>query len=169
MRLISIIGVTLLVALSLHTPSAQADMPPPPYATITYSDQSSVIAPGTGGTFPLIGVQAGQAVQVQIDYPSNDALQIIILRALDGGAVLPPGSVTTVQTTGPPAVSSALALPIDNNATLAFTFVPGSNPGSYRVMLQHNGTSMRLEFWVLDSANPQNNPPAITPATPENY
>ncbi len=65
-----------LAALSLRTVWGQvptptpADPPPLPYAQITYSDGSTVIAPGAGGTFPLVGLQPAQPVKVTLELPT---------------------------------------------------------------------------------------------------
>ncbi|HYR22714.1 MAG TPA: hypothetical protein VEP30_07315 [Chthoniobacterales bacterium] len=163
-----------------------ADLPPAPYATITYSNGSSVVAPGGGGTFPLIGLQPTEAVQVTVQYPpgqppanASNSLAVIVLQALDGGILLPPAGTTAVlpglafgfncDIGDGLSVCPFLALVADTTGKLVFTFVPGLLPGSYRVALRHGTRAMLLEFWVEDLANLQNNPPAITAAQPDNY
>ena len=138
----------------------------PPYATITFSDGSSVVSPGAGGVFPLVGLQPNQAVKVDVQLPPDYALQLFRIESLDGGAVLPPiipasGNCSLAQ------CNVIVQLPI--TTTLTFTFVAGSLPGRYRVPLRDGSRALLLEFWVQDMNNPQNNPPAITAAQPDNY
>ncbi len=160
--------IILLMTLCAHIGVAQSDLPPPPYAQITYSDGSSVLVPGSGRTFPLVGVQANQPVQVTVQLAPSYALQTFTIEALDGGVALPP---TSAVPTDPrnfincTTVPCAQRISTDDMAKLAFAFVPGSTPGSYRLVLRKGGIAMVLEFWVL-SPDPQNNPPVITPETP---
>ncbi|HYR22271.1 MAG TPA: hypothetical protein VEP30_05030 [Chthoniobacterales bacterium] len=170
-----------LAALSLRTVWGQlpiptpANYPDPPYAVVTYNDGTSVVSPGAGGTFALVGLQANLPVQITVQYPISDSGQLINLEALDGGAVLPPSDATVPTMPNVPSVIPhqppipPLSLLTDNVAKLAFTFVPGSISGSYRIALRHGRHAMVLEFWVEDLVNPQNNPPAITAAEPANY
>jgi len=177
-RSLSVVFI-FLVILSLGTVVAQlpsptpADSPDPPYATVTYSDGSSVVSPGAGGSYGLVGLQAGQLIQVVVQLAPSHALQLYTIEALDGGAVLPPES-SAAPPTGQQALCSVcfgFTLPqiTSDTATLSFTFVPGSEPGAYRVVLQQGARATVLQFWVPDPQNPQNDPPAITPATPNNY
>ncbi len=180
--IVGLLSVELCLAIS--PPGWSTDLPLPPYALVTYSDGTTVLSPGAGGTFALVGVQASQLVQVTVQYPTNDALQIIELEALDGGAVAPavlPGTNPNGQAPSPSPnpcqgciplnsapVSSGLLI-TDTNATLNFVFLPGTSPGSYRITLRKGASLMLLQFWVLDPQNLENNPPAITPADPSNY
>jgi hypothetical protein len=169
-------GITFAIALSISAAVAQLpNLPDPPYATVTYSDGSSVVTPGAGGTFALVGLQPNVPIQVIVQYPSSDALQLINLEPLDGGAVLPPAD-TPVSTFNNPCPGCVIVIPVvpvplltDKQASLAFTFVPGTLPGSYQIALRQGTHALVLHFWVLDADNPQNNPPAITPADPNNY
>src|SRR2546428_5650250 len=91
----SIIFIFLAV-LSLRTVWGQlptptpADTPNPPYVTVTYSDGSSVVAPGASGTFPLVGLQAAEPVQVVVQLTANHADELFTVQSLDGGVVAPP-------------------------------------------------------------------------------
>ncbi len=77
----------------------------PPYAIVTYpaadatAQAVSVVSPCTDGIFALVGLQPDQVVQVVVQYPTAEALQLVNLEALDGGIILPP----RVEGTAPPA------------------------------------------------------------------
>ena len=172
-------GASLSTAIAQLPTPTPADVPPLPYAQITYGDGSSVVAPGSGGNFPLIGLQPTQPVQVVVQLASNHALQLYMIEALDGGTVTPPAgpavpvpspSPKQIPCIDPPGVCFAPIPDVTTqSAQLIFTFVPGLLPGSYRVALRNGTRAMLLEFWVADPNNPQINPPAITPAAPDNY
>ena len=67
------------------------NLPDPPYAIVTYSDGSSVVTTGNG-SFMRVGLQPDEVVQVIVQYPSNDILQLIDLEAIDGGLLAPPAA-----------------------------------------------------------------------------
>ena len=172
-----------LAGLQAQLPSpTPADLPYPPYATITYADGSSVVAPGASATFPLIGLQPNQVVQVTVQYPAAGppvqqtvplslANALIVVQSLDGAAVLPPSGVTPVTNAVCLGCDPKTNVPLLTNAMaqLSFSFVAGPLPGSYRVALRHGTRAMLLEFWVIDPQNPEINPPAITPSDSTNY
>src|SRR5947209_6430331 len=68
----------------------------PPYAAITYppadptSQTVTVFTPCPENKFALVGLQPGQAVNVVVQYPPSQALEIVNLTAPDGGLLLPP-------------------------------------------------------------------------------
>jgi hypothetical protein len=49
----------------------------------------------------------------------------------------------------------------DGNFT--FIFQAGHLPGLYQIRVQQGNQVLGLQFWVLDSQHPANNPPAIKP------
>ena len=169
MQIKFLLGANAMFALLCCTAYGQSPTTPPPYATITYTDGSSVVAQSAGGTFPLVGLLQNQAVEVTMHYdPADIRRGVILVEALDGGALAPPvGWAAYPQYCSD--VICQLGIALNNNAQLRFTFVPGSLPGRYRIMLRGGAGAMRLDFWVADPNNPQNNPLTITPATPDNY
>gem|GEM_PF-3471128 len=195
-------ALTLPVSLGLAqlpsptpTPPDAPPLPNPPYAIVTYfpadpAGQSvSVISPCVDGIFALVGLQPDQVVQVIVQYPTSQALQIVNLEALDGGIILPSSSV---QISGPlvtpgvgeilqnvppllrqllqsailPAGSGVSSLVISVNGTLSFIFIASHDPGKNQIALRQGSQEMGLQLWVFDSQNPQTNPPAITASNP---
>src|ERR1051326_3103763 len=144
---------------------SQSDLPPPPYATVTYADGSSVVAPGAGGTFPLVGLALNGAVQVSVQYPQDSraslnpspAGNVIVVQALDSGAIIPAAGASSFPDLCDQPACQAVAVLLDTQLKLTFGFVPGVIPGSYRVALRHGARTMLLEFWAADPSNPQIN------------
>jgi len=159
----------------------------PPYAAITYpaadptSQSTTVFTPCPAKMFALVGLQPGQAVNVVVQYPTSQALQIVNLTAPDGGVILPPSADTPTIVTPvfppcadgqcPPATvgSRSLSLVIAADGTLSFTFVATNEPGRYQVPLRIAGATQALvlQFYALDPQNPQQNPGCITASTPD--
>ena len=183
------VGVTSHAIAQITAPGQQLPQSPydPPYAAVTYppantnSQPVTVFTPPAGKIFALVGVQPGQTVNVVVQYPANQTLQLVNLEALDGGTIAPPIAVTapgTPQSTPSPSIpplpspppqnSPTSVIPTDNNGTLTFAFIAGSSPGLYRITLTQGSQTLRLEFWAFDSTNPQGNPGCITATTP-NY
>jgi hypothetical protein len=168
LSIVCITGASLSTTVAQLPTPTPADLPPLPYAQITYGDGSLVVAPGSGGTFPLIGLQPAQPIQVVVQLTPNHALQLYMIEALDGGEVIPPAEGSAPMSS--PGQSLAPIPDVTTqSAQLAFTFVPGLLPGSYRIALRNGTRSMLLEFWVQDPNNPQVNPPTITSTAPNNY
>lgn len=157
-------------------------LPTPPYAIVTYASAStstsslSVVSPCVEGVFGLVGLQPDQVIQVVVQYPTSQALQLVSLEALDGGTILPPSSVSATTTNVSigqllqgvpiPATPQVASLVISANGTLTFTFKATHDPGRNQIALRQGGQELGLQFWVFDLQNAANNPVAITPATP---
>jgi hypothetical protein len=169
----------------------------PPYATITYpaadptTQSTTVFTPAAGNRFALVGLQPGQAVNVVVQYPTDQALQIVSLTTPDGGILLPPnfpGTIGLVPNPGPiasptPAPSppvpitytvssipiSEMSLVISVDGSLSFTFVAGNEPGRYGIALRLPGNpqSLTLQFYALDPQDTQQNPGCITADNPD--
>ncbi len=75
------------------------------------------------------------------------------IESLDGGAINSGSS------------SSGL---VAGDGSLTFTFRATSNAGQDRIVIRAASKTLRLQFWVFDLQNPQNNPPVITPGNPTN-
>ena len=122
-------------------------------AVVTYGSTGGFAVSRCGkGIFELVAVQPDQTVQVTIQYPATQALQTVLAETLDGGTITFPagGSVTSAQ------------------GTLTFTFQAGHDPGLNQVSLRQGVQELGLQFWVIDTQNPLNNPPALSPSNPMN-
>jgi hypothetical protein len=160
----------------LPTPTpTPAELPNPPYAIVTYpsanpaTQSQSVTTSCLNGIFELVGLQPDQVVQVVVQYPTNQALQVVNLEALDGGIILPPTVGPVNPPRGPltvPVQPVSLSLVISTDGTVVFTLQATHNLGRNQIRLRQGSQELGLQFWVLDPQNPQNNPPAITPDNP---
>jgi hypothetical protein len=96
-----------------------------------------------------IGLAASEIVDVTVQFPAANAGENVDIGQLDGGCVSNGSSVVT------------------NEGVVAFRFQATPNAGQNRVILRHGSQTLRLQFWVLNPANPQNNPPVVTPENQE--
>jgi hypothetical protein len=115
-------------------------------ATIQFSNGQTVTV--TDFSEP-VGVAPNAIVQVTVGFPETVAGEHVNVGSLDGGRVISSDSVITDQ------------------GTLSLVFQATPNLGQNRVELRHGTRKLRLQFWVLDTSNPQNNPPVITPSCPQ--
>jgi hypothetical protein len=97
----------------------------------------------------LIGIQPSEVVSVTMQLALQEIGHTFDIEALDGGRILSRGTVA-------------------EDGTISFTFRAPPNAGLDRIAIRGVSKTLRMQFWVLDAANPQNNPPVITPANPEN-
>jgi len=115
-------------------------------ATVQFSNGQSVTV--TDFSEP-VGVAPNAIVQVTVAFPEAVAGEHVNIGSLDGGRVLSCNSAITDQ------------------GTLSLVFQATPNVGQNRVELRHGAQKLCLQFWVLDTINPQNNPPVITPSRPQ--
>jgi len=94
-----------------------------------------------------IGLQPNQTVRIIVQLSADVAGQTLTIESLDGGTIVE-------------GKSSAL---VGDDGSLRFGFKAGGLSGHYQVVLRNNAREIGLHFWVLDIANPQNNPPVLTP------
>jgi hypothetical protein len=87
---------------------------------------------------------------ITIQFPSDAIGEPVIVEALDGGSVSTGSSIRVVEADGSP----------------SFAFFGTAKPGPKSVGIRGGAGTFRLQFWVLDTANPQNNPPVITAVNP---
>jgi hypothetical protein len=95
-----------------------------------------------------VGVQPGEVVNVTIQLTSDDADQAATVAASDGGST---------------SIGSNVAV-IGSDGCISFAFHATVDTGPTSVVVLGGSKTVVLQFWVLDSANPQNNPPVLTPA-----
>jgi hypothetical protein len=100
-----------------------------------------------------IGIQPNELVNLTIQFGSVGFGGIVQIESLDGGSINGSGS------------SSGL---VAGDGSLTFTFRATSNAGQNRIVIRGASRTLRLQFWVFDLQNPQNNPPVITPGNPTN-
>jgi hypothetical protein len=112
------------------------------FATVQFSNGQTLTV--TDFSEP-IGIASNSTVHVTVALPESAAGERLNLEPLDGGRVLSQDAIVSTKGT----------------ASLAFRAT--NNVGLYRVELRHGTHKLRLQFWVLDSANPQNNPSVATP------
>jgi hypothetical protein len=98
----------------------------------------------------LVGVQPGDVVNVTVQLTSDDAGQPATVATPNGGST---SIGSNVAVAGP-------------DGCIGFGFNATTDPGPNTVIVMGASTTVSLQFWVLDSANPQNNPPVLTPAKP---
>jgi len=112
-------------------------------ATIQFSNGQSVTVTDFSN---LIGVQPNDFVNITIQFTPDAIGEPVIVEALDGGPVSTGSSIRVVEADG----------------SLSFAFLAAANPGPKSIGIRGGAGTFRLQFWVLDLANPQNNPPVIT-------
>lgn len=94
-----------------------------------------------------IGVMPNASIRVTVAIPGTVAGETVNVASLDGGHV------------------AAKTQTVSADGTISFQFQPTADFGLNRLVLRHATGKLRLQFWVLDPANPQNNPPVITATT----
>jgi len=115
-------------------------------ATVEYSNGQSVTV--TNSSEP-VGVAPSDIVHLTVNIPGTDPGERVSVGSLDGGRVISANNVIT------------------GVGTFSLVFQATPNVGQNRVELRYGMRKLRLQFWVLDTANPQNNPPVITPSNPQ--
>ncbi len=119
-----------------------------PIALIGFADGRWLTATAERGISGFIGLQAGEAVTVQLTFPLSLVEGRIVAESLDGGIL-----------------GADQPNPIINlDGTVNLTFQAGARPGLNRVALQTGGNVSLLRFWVLDPQNSLAHPPLLSPA-----
>ena len=93
-----------------------------------------------------IGVQPRELITVTAQFPAaSGAGEPVVVEVLDGGSS-----------------STAGSLPVANaDGSVTFMFLAASDPGANRLNVRIGSTGVCLQLWVMDSQNPQNNPPNL--------
>lgn len=114
-------------------------------ATVQFSSGQSVTLLNLSDE---VGLQPNEAVGVTVQFSADEAGQTISIEPLDGGSI----------------VGGKSSGVVGDDGSLRFRFKAGGPPGHYQVVLRNNAREVGVHFWVFDLANPQNNPPVLTPA-----
>ena len=112
-------------------------------ATVQFSSGQSV---SVADSSDLIGIQARELVNVRLQFTPDAIGQPVIVEALNGGSTSIGSSIRVVEADG----------------TLSFVFLATAKPGPRSIGIRSGSRTFRLRFWVLDLANPQNNPSTLT-------
>ena len=97
-----------------------------------------------GGLVDRVGLGPGQTVNVALKFPGKGAGEAVAVGALDGGTLTgQQGLATSAQ------------------GVAQFTYQGGGVPGCYRVLVHIAGQDYWLEFYVLNTTNPSNNPTRV--------
>lgn len=182
-------GVLMLPPCPVSAVDPGLDPPGMASAVVSYATGGELTTDCMEGTFEMLAVQPGETLQVRVQYPSDHALQIVDLTALDGGILLPPtvgveptytptptpiprpdtSPVPTPPTLEPQDMyvpGAGLSLAIEADGTLSFTFVVGLEPGLRQISLRQGDQELGFLVWVNDPNNPDSNPPALGPTAP---
>ena len=143
----------LLLALSVCAfcgliPIAAAQTAAPPSdtkAAITFANAGSLTLHRTRTGFPMIGLNANEAVTINLQFPQTIAGALIAIQPLDGGSVTGQNALVAVD------------------GKTSFQFQAASQPGLYRVLFNANGKPSMFRFWVANPNNPAANPPTLRP------
>lgn len=115
-----------------------------PTAAISFPNGGSLRVRSADGFFPLVGIDAGQPVSIQLRFAVTAVGTLLSAGPLDGGVVSAAQNNATIAADG----------------TASIQFQAATQPGLYRIFLEAGGVISALQFWVAD---PQNN--AATPPT----
>ena len=110
-----------------------------PAATCRIGNRQSRSHPNGNCEFPRETVPPNGTVQVELKYPQSMKGEEVRLTVVDGG------KVRTAAHRG--------LLAIDENGRAEFSFIAGTHPGIYRVMVSRGGRQHVLQFWVDKPAN----------------
>jgi hypothetical protein len=112
-------------------------------ATVQFSSGQSV---SVADSSDLIGVQPRELVNIKIQFTADAIGEPVIVEAVDGGSVSTGSSIRVAEADG----------------SLSFAFLATPRPGPRSIRIRSGSRIFRLQFCVLDPANPQNNPSTLT-------
>jgi hypothetical protein len=115
-------------------------------ATVQFSNGQSVNVADFSG---LIGIQPSELVNVRLQFNPDAIGEPIIIEALGGGRTSIGSSIRVVEADG----------------SLSFAYLATASPGPKSIGIRRGSGTSCMQFWVLDPANPRNNPPVITPGS----
>lgn len=146
MKLFLLAGVAFALCICSAVWQVQGQIAGNVFATVQFGNGQNLTV--TDFSAP-IGVAPNSTVHVTVDLPGSAAGERVSVGPLDGGRVISHDAV------------------VSGNGTISLVFRSTTNVGQNRVELRHGTHKLRLQFWVLDSAHPQNNPPVLTPNHPQ--
>lgn len=118
-----------------------------PIAKFIFEDGSSDKFKAGRGRFELVGLNAREKVDIELQYPPELANTLATAQSLDGAEL---------STKTKDAVIGA-------DGTLALRLKVEDEPGLYRILVTAAGARAVLRFWVFDEKNPGQNPPMRNP------
>lgn len=105
--------------------------------------------PGSDYMLGRAGLSPEQLVTVTLQFPRQQAGQLLGVSSLDGGAL---SLLEEDKSSG---------LFVREDGTALFQFHAGHQPGLYRLVIMSGAAFYHLEFYVLDPQNTQRNPPRV--------
>ena len=114
-------------------------------ATLTFANSATMQLKSHERRFPLVGLNAGESVNVKVQFPATLAGQPLVIQSLDGAAISLGSQSPTVGSDG----------------SFAVNLMAGTRPGRYRVLVAAGGISTELQFWV-PTPNTSDNPQFLT-------
>ena len=111
-------------------------------ATVEFSDGETATVTDFSSS---VGVQPNEYVTITLQFPADFAGQPITAKPIDGGTASIGSSILVAGSDG----------------SITFSFLAANHPGRNAVVIQVGATSVCLQLWVMDSANPENNPSTL--------
>lgn len=108
-------------------------------ATVEFSDGETATVTDFSNS---VGVQPNEYVNITLQFPADFAGQPITAKPIDGGTTSIGSSILVAGTDG----------------SITFSFLAANQPGWNSIVIQVGATNVCLQLWVMDSANPNNNP-----------
>lgn len=147
---INIIAIPRLSAQSDSDPLPTPPPTPPPLsassATIVFSPDDTAQPKKHDGKFAQVGISPGQTVTISLQYDASISGQSVIADPLDGGQIITPEE----------------GLKADENGVVTFQYQAGTTPGLCRIILHQTGDGDTIQFWVIDTTHPGDNPPSLS-------
>jgi hypothetical protein len=158
---ITAIVLAALCALVVPELRGQAPTPTPtppalPYAVVTYPSTQAVVSPSADGIFHLVGLQPDQLVQVTINCGADWLVGENTIETLDGGVLFGASQSS----------SKNISVMGGSDRKVSFSFQAKHNAGRNQLSIQQEDQELILQFWVLQTDKPEDNPRTITPENP---
>jgi flagellar hook protein FlgE len=149
---INIIAIARLSAQSDSDPLPTPAPTPPPLSasgvTIYFGPDDTAQPKKHDGKFAQVAITAGQTVTISLQYDTAISGQAVVVDSLDGGEITMPEE----------------GLHVDETGVVTFQYQAGETPGLCRIVLHQAGDGDTVQFWVIDTSHPGDNPPSL----PEN-
>jgi hypothetical protein len=145
---LAFLGAICMIHLGTGRIAAQSSTPVSATATITSASGEERHLPNYDDMLGRVGLAPEQVVTVTLQFPANRAGKPVNAGSLDGGNVS--------------LLDNASQLLIATNGTARFQFQADASPGLYRVIIQLEADTYRLEFYVLNLTHPEKNPARLT-------